>query len=227
VNPAGRHPTGKHGQRSSSRALPSRRTLQRILEQELAELRSELPASTEAHVQTVDITFARTTLQRCRQRPYHSSHLIRQIAAGIAWERAISARANQVADTHDELCVLAERWKPKKSGTDLDLIVGDAQKTVIWVIDAKLATPDEDQLHKMRHQIALLKRYPEMTHGCPTFLGVVVHHRRQLEAPYTPTGDPRIHRCTLQQLATLLVRRRVPSDHIHRPRSMPKRRDFT
>jgi hypothetical protein len=178
--------------------------LQRILEQELAELRSELPASTVAHVQTTDVTFARTTLQRCRQRPHHSSHLIRQIAAGIAWERAISARVNHLANTQDELCVLAERWKPTKGGTDLDLIVGDEQKTVIWVIDAKLATPDEDQLHKLRHQIALLKRYPAVTHGCPTVHGVLVHHRRQLDAPYISTVDPCIHRCTLQQLATLL-----------------------
>ena len=77
------------------------------------------------------------------------------------------------------------------------------------------------QLSKMRSQIRLLQRNPELTHGCPTIIGLIVHRRRQLDTTPQPTEHHDILRCTLQGLADLLLAKRLPGER-HHPQTRPK-----
>jgi hypothetical protein len=179
-----------------------------LLEEELSNLGSELPTSICVTIERADVAFARETFVR-RYKGHNYSRTLRQTAAGIAWERAVGARVRRLAETHDELVLIAERWQPARVAMDLDLIVEDRRKGVIWVLDAKLARPDDEQVRGVRDQIRLLNRNPHLTHGCPTF-GLIVHHRRQLQALRETTEHRHILRCTLQELANLLLARELP-----------------
>ncbi len=46
-------------------------------------------------------------------------------AAGIAWERTLTTRIDHLGGEHDQLHVIAERWKPPGVRLDLDLILAD------------------------------------------------------------------------------------------------------
>lgn len=79
----------------------------------------------------------------------------------------------------------------------------------MWVIDAKNADPTNEQLHKIQTQLRLLKQAPELTKGRPV-MGVIVHRKRQLQAPLQPTEHQNILRCTVQRLPDLLLAKRLP-----------------
>jgi hypothetical protein len=71
----------------------------------------------------------------------------------------------------------------------------------------------------MTDQIRLLRRAPEITHGCPTVIGLIVHRPRQLQP--TPQGTAEVHvlRSTLQGVGDLLLSGRMPKDAAgYRPR---------
>jgi hypothetical protein len=138
------------------------------------------------------------------------SRAARQAAAGIAWERALIAHVRHLAATHDDVCVVAERFKPRRVSLDLDVVVVDQRKAVVWILDAKLSRPSEEQIGLMHHQIRLLGKAPDLTHGCPTILGAIVHHRRQLPAVVTGLAEARVLRCTLQQVGNLLLANDLP-----------------
>jgi hypothetical protein len=192
--------------------MPSRRALRTILKQELASLCSELPSSICATIERTDVDFARETFLR-RHEGNNVSRALRQTAAGIAWERAVSTRVRSLVQTHDELELIAERWRPTRIAMDLDLIVEDRRKSVIWIMDAKLSSPDEDQVRRVRDQIRLLNRNPHLTGGCPTVIGLIVHHRRQLHGHLETTDHRQVVRCTLQEVGDLLLARRLPYWH--------------
>jgi plasmid stabilization system protein ParE len=193
--------------------MPSRRALRAILAQELANLCSELPPSICVAIGRTDVEFARETFVR-RHEGHNFSRALRQTAAGIAWERAVSARVRRLVETHDELELVAERWRPARVAMDLDLIVEDRRKSVTWILDAKLASPDEDQVRRVRDQIRLLNRNPHLTRGCPTVIGLIVHHRRQLHGRGEHDTEYRhILRCTVQEVGDLLLARQLPHWH--------------
>ncbi len=180
-----------------------------MLRRELEKLRAELPQTVQADIQPADEQFAIETLDRHppREQPTKAAW---KAAAGIAWERILIERVAHLATRHEQLTITAERWKPPGVKLDLDMIVHDRQKSVVWILDAKNADRNDDQLTKMRSQIRLLQRNPELTHGCPTIIGLIVHRRRQLDTTPQPTEHHNILRCTLQGLADLLLAKRLP-----------------
>jgi hypothetical protein len=111
-----------------------------MLEQELAKLMVELPNSVHPAIQPRDVAFAMDTLAR-RGPAGNMTSLARKTAAGIAWERAVIARIERLANVHDDVDLLAERWRPPQAALDLDVIVEDHRKHVIWIIDAKNSDP--------------------------------------------------------------------------------------
>ncbi len=145
-----------------------------------------------------------------RQRaPEHPTQAARKAAAGIAWERILATRVRDLAAEHDTLRLLAERWLPSDARIDLDLILADDTKGITWILDAKNSQPKDDQLGKMRAQIRLLERAPETSGGRP-IVGVIIHHKRQLDPPIQATEHHNILRCTLQRLPDLLLAKRLP-----------------
>lgn len=185
-----------------------------MLRQALAELQRELPKTVTASIQPEDERFALETIHRQRT-PESPTSAARKTAAGIAWERVLTALAHHLADEHDELQVLAERYKPPDARIDLDLIVADEQKGIIWVIDAKNSSPTNDQLHKMRAQLRLLRHAPELIGG-RAVMGVIVHRKRQLDISPQPTEHHDILRATPPRLPDLLLAKRLPGE---RPRT--------
>jgi hypothetical protein len=180
-----------------------------MLRQELEKLRGELPPTVRVEVQPGDEEFAIQTLERHppREKPTKAA---RKATAGIAWERILIERVAALAGKHQHLTITAERWKPPGVPLDLDVIVHDRKKSVVWILDAKNTKRADSQIQKMRDQIALLKHAPELTHGCPTIIGVIVHHRTQLTSTPQTTEHPDILRATLQGLGDLLLANRLP-----------------
>jgi hypothetical protein len=185
-----------------------------LLRQALDELQDELPTKVKASIEPDDEAFALQTIDRghTSKSPTRAAH---KAAAGIAWERILATLADHVTADHQALEILAKRWLPPKAKIDLDLILADDRKGVVWIIDAKNADPNNDQLHKMQAQVRLLKQAPELTRGRP-IIGVIVHHKRQLETPLQPTEHRDIVRTTLQRLPDLLLAKRLPGQQ---PRS--------
>ncbi len=145
-----------------------------------------------------------------RQRtPENPTSAARKTAARIAWERILTARIHNLATEHEQLQVLAERYKPPGVRLDLDLILADNTKGTVWIIDAKNANPTNDQLNKMQAQIRLLQKAPDLTDG-RSITGVIVHRKRQLDTPIQPTEYHNTLRCTLQRLPDLLLARHLP-----------------
>jgi hypothetical protein len=193
------------------RAPRQRLTPQKIaamLRQALDELKDELPKTVKPSIQTEDEKFALQTIHRqhTSKNPTRAAH---KAAAGIAWERILATLADHVTTNHAALEILAKRWLPPNAKIDLDLILADNKKSVVWIIDAKNTDPTNDQLHKMQTQIRLLKQSPELTRG-RTIIGVIVHHKRQLETPLQPTELRDVLRCTAQRLPDLLLAKRLP-----------------
>jgi hypothetical protein len=200
------------------RYKPDPRRIATMLRQALNELQSELPNTITATIQPADDRFALETIDRQRN-PENPTSAARKTAAGIAWERVLTARMNHLTTEHDQLQVIAERWKPPGVNLDLDLILADDRKGTIWIIDAKNAHPTNDQLNKMQAQIRLLQKEPDITNG-RAITGVIVHRKRQLENPIQPTEHHNILRATLQRLPDLLLAKHLPGQ---RPRTPTRR----
>jgi hypothetical protein len=190
------------------RYKPTARTIATMLRQALGELQSELPPTITANIQPADEQFAMETLDRQRD-PENPTSAARKTAAGIAWERILTALAQHLTTEHEQLQLIAERWQPAGVRLDLDLILADDKKGTVWIIDAKNSHPTNDQLHKMQAQIRLLRKEPKITDG-RAVTGVIVHRKDQLENPLQPTEHHNILRCTLQRLPDLLLAKRLP-----------------
>ncbi|MGH2833117.1 MAG: hypothetical protein ACRDK2_10115 [Solirubrobacteraceae bacterium] len=178
-------------------------------------LRVELPRTVQAEIQPEDEQFALETIDR-NARHDGPTQAARKAAAGIAWERVLIARVSHLASNYEQLGITAVRWKPPGVNLDLDVIVHDATKGIVWILDAKNAKRKDSQIKTMRDQIVFLEKAPELTAGCPRIIGAIVHHRSQLPTPAEPTEDPNILRCTLQGLQDLLLARQLPGErHNH------------
>jgi hypothetical protein len=192
-----------------------------MLRQALSDLQNELPSNVKASIQPQDEQFALQTIDRQRN-PENPTSAARKTAAGIAWEGVLTALAQHITTEHDQLQVIAERWKPKDVNLDLDLILADDRKGTVWIIDAKNSHPTNDQLHKMQSQIRLLQKEPDITKG-RAITGVIVHRKRQLDTPIQPTEHHNILRCTIQRLPDLLLAKRLPGQRartaVHSDRS--------
>jgi len=103
---------------------------------------------------------------------------------------------------------------------DLDLIVHDSHKSVVWIIDAKNAEPKGGQLRKMLDQIPLLEKAPQISGGRPV-MGVIVHRKHQLSTPISPTEQHNVLRCTPHGLHQLLQARALPGTG-REPGTQPK-----
>jgi len=184
------------------------KTIAAMLKDALGRLQTELPKTVTPKIEPADETFAIETIGR-QSKPESPTIAAKKAAAGIAWERAMSTLLHHLTDQHDELKVIAERWVPPDARIDLDLIVADERKGIAWVIDAKNAEPTNDQLHKMKTQIRLLKDAPEISGG-RAIMGVIVHRKGQLQTSLQPTEHHNILRTTIQRLPDLLLAKRLP-----------------
>ncbi len=194
----------------AQRHKPRQQTIATMLRQALTDLENELPKTITPQIQAADEQFALETIARQRD-PESPDGAARKIAAGLAWERALITLAHHLATEHDHIHVLAERWKPQDVNLDLDLIIADDTKHTVWILDAKNANPTNDQLHKMKAQINLLRQAPDLTKG-RAITGVIVHRKRQLDPPIQPTEHDKILRATAQRLSDLLLAKRLPGE---------------
>ena len=192
-----------------------------LLETELENLRHELPEHIIPSIQMTDEQAAAEALDRYTTPDRNPTRSIRSVIAGFAWERILIDQVAALTAQHPQLTVTAERWKPPGIRLDLDMIVHDSKKNVIWILDAKNTTKDNRQLDSMKRQIKILKRTPELTHDCPTIIGLIVHRADQLPTHAEPTEHPNIHRTTLQTLPDLLLAKRLPGQR-PQPTTRPK-----
>jgi hypothetical protein len=189
----------------------SRSALRTMLEQELVRLSVELPRTVHPQIRHDDVRFAQYTLARggARSNPLALAH---KVVAGVAWERVVIARIAHLASLHEDLNIVAERWRPSGAHIDLDLVVDDHRKQVLWILDAKNSRPSDSQVEKMHAQIRLLRCAPDLTRGCPTILGVLVHRPRHLHPTPQGTADLHILRSTLQGVGDLLLAGHLPHE---------------
>jgi hypothetical protein len=182
-----------------------------MLASDLRKLRSDLPRGVRAEIQPEDVQFAMETIDRKigRDGPTSSAH---KTTAGIAWERILIERVSDLAARYQQLGILAIRWKPPGISLDLDVIVHDHAKGLVWVLDAKNAKKTDGQLEKMIDQIYFLKKHSDMLAGASTIRGAIVHRSRQLERSPEPTERPDILRCTLEGLPQLLLAKQLPGE---------------
>lgn len=162
-----------------------------MLATDLRRLRSDPPRGVRAEIQPEDERFALETIDRKigRDGPTHSAH---KTTAGIAWERVLTERVSDLAARYGQISILAIRWKPPGISLDLDVIVHDHAKGLVWVLDAKNAKKTDGQLEKMIDQIYFLKKHSDMLAGASTIRGAIVHRARQLERSPEPTERPDI-----------------------------------
>lgn len=181
-----------------------------LLTTELENLRGELPEHIQPSIQLADEQAAAEALDRYTTPDRDATKAMRSVIAGIAWERILIDRVAALSAQHPELTITSERWKPPGVSLDLDVIVYDTRKNVVWILDAKNTIKDNRHLDSMKHQIKFLKRTPELTHDCPTIIGLIVHRNDQLPTRPEPTEHPNTHRCTLQAVGDLLLANQLP-----------------
>ncbi|HEV7162637.1 MAG TPA: hypothetical protein VGN25_05215 [Solirubrobacteraceae bacterium] len=189
-------------------------TIKRMLETALAALVDELPSGVTASIEPEDESFAAATLDRYHRRGDSPTDGMLAVAAGIAWERVVIATATHLCEQHDQLEFLASRWSPPQGRIDLDVIVADHAKHVVWVIDAKNRTPTNEQEGTMLHQLRVLADHPETTPTDWTAIGLIVHPLRHLRISPRQSEQPSILRCNLQDLSRLLSIETLPDRRV-------------
>ncbi len=204
-------PSGSHRARALEPA-PSGRCSTRHFEQ----LRPEL-GGVDATIDADDERFAAETLDRYAFRGGRPTERIRAVAAGIAWERVVITVSERLAGEHDDLELLTTRWAPAGRHVDLDVIVRDQAKLIVWVLDAKNAAANHEQAGTMRHQLAVAAEHGWAPEGW-TIMGVIVHPSRRLGrgsgagARQTEQGD--VIRCALAEIPDLLLAATLPDERV-------------
>jgi hypothetical protein len=185
-----------------------------MLVQALAQLGQELPDGVSATIEPDDERSAAATLDRYHRPGASPTGGMHAVAAGIAWERVVIATAVDLCETHSGLEFLAARWSPPQGGIDLDLIVADHAKRLVWVIDAKNAKPTNEQQGKMIHQLRVLANDSHMLPEGWRAIGTIVHPSQHLRSSPHQTEQPRILRATLRDLPSLLLADALPDQRV-------------
>jgi hypothetical protein len=206
------------GLRPPQRRKPSEKlaaqTVRRMLEQALANLADELPPGVSATIEPDDQQAAAATLDRYHRPRDTPTDGMRTAAAGVAWERAVLATTEKACASNDRLEYLASRWSPPQGATDLDLIVADHAKRLVWVIDAKNRAPTSEQEGKMIHQLRLLATHSQFTPDGWNAIGLIVHPARHLPSAPHQTEQRSVLRCNLHDLPTLLGADALPDQRV-------------
>lgn len=202
--------------RRSSEKLGAR-AIGRMLAQALAALAQELPDGVSASIEPDDERSAAATLDRYEGDPRRGgspTEGMLAVAAGIVWERIVIATAASLCEAHDELDYVAARWSPPQGGIDLDVIVVDQAKRIVWVLDAKNSAPTNEQQGMMIHQLRVLASdSPFIPHGWKA-MGVIVHRAKQLPSPPHQTEQRSILRSALHDLPSLLLADALPEQRV-------------
>jgi hypothetical protein len=188
-----------------------------MLQRDLDQLRAELPRNVAVRIQPEDEQFALDTIDRKigRDGPTHAA---RKTTAGIAWERVLIAMLEDLAAHDEQVSILAVRWKAPRISLDLDVIVHDRRKGIVWIFDAKNAQRNPDQLDKAKKQIHLLSKASDLIPAGAAIRAAIVHRSSQLALSPEPTEHPEILRCTLQGMPELLLAKRLPGERPGRVR---------
>jgi hypothetical protein len=202
------------------RRTPSERlgaeTVKGMLERALATLAEELPSGVSASIQPEDERFATATLDRYHRRGDSPTDGMLAVAAGIAWERVLIAATIDLCETHDQLEYLASRWSPPQGGIDLDLVLADHTKRLIWVIDAKNREPTSEQEGTMLHQLRVLADHSHFIPDDWRAIGVIVHPSRHLRTSPRQSEQSSILRSNLHDLRRLLSLDTLPDQRVTR-----------
>jgi hypothetical protein len=207
-----------YGLEPPKRRKPSERLGQQLvhnlLDRALDELAAELSAGVSPTITLDDEQAATEALDRYHRPGDVPTAGMHAVAAGIAWERIAIATATNLCAQDERLALLATRWVPPQGGIDLDLILADEHKRIVWVIDAKNRTPAAEQEGKMIYQLRILRTasdfIPEHWHA----LGLIVHPARHLSSAPHQTEQPEILRCNLHDLESLLQADSLPEERI-------------
>jgi hypothetical protein len=185
-----------------------------MLVQALAKLEGELPDGVNATIEPDDERAAAATLDRYHHRGGSPTEGMHAAAAGIAWERIVIATATDLCERHDQLEYLTARWSPPQGGIDLDVILADHAKRLIWVIDAKNAKPTNEQEGKMVHQLRVLANESHTIPEGWRAMGMIVHPSRQLSTSPRQTEQPTILRASIQDLPHVLLAEVLPDQRV-------------
>jgi hypothetical protein len=185
-----------------------------MLVQALAKLAGELPDGVSAAIEPDDERSAAATLDRYHRPGSSPTEGMHAAAAGIAWERVVIAAATDLCEVHPQLEYLASRWAPPQGGIDLDLILVDHAKRLVWVIDAKNTKPTNEQEGKMIHQLRVLANESQTVPEGWRAMGMIVHPSRQLRTSPHQTEQPSILRATIQDLPHVLLADVLPDQRV-------------
>jgi hypothetical protein len=190
------------------------KTVRRMLARALATLKDELPNGVSATIGPDDEQAAAATLDRYHRPGSSPTDGMYAAAAGIAWERAVIASATNLGELHPELEYLVSRWSPPRGGIDLDVIVADHAKRLVWVIDAKNTKPSNEQEGKMIHQLRVLANDSQMIPTGWRAIGMIVHPSQHLRSSPHQTEQPSILRATIQDMCQLLLTDALPDERV-------------
>jgi hypothetical protein len=185
-----------------------------MLTQALAKLKGELPDGVSAAIEPDDERAAAATLDRYHRPGSSPTEGMHAAAAGIAWERVVIAAATDLCERHPQLEYLAARWSPPQGGIDLDVILADHAKHLVWVIDAKNAKPTNEQQGKMIHQLRVLANESHTIPEGWRAMGMIVHPSQQLRTSPHQTEQPSILRATIQDLPRILLTEVLPDQRV-------------
>jgi hypothetical protein len=188
--------------------------VRKLLDSALHELAAELPAGVSPTITPADEQAAAEALDRYHRPGDVPTAGMYAVAAGIAWERIAIATATNLCAQDECLALLATRWVPPQGGIDLDLILADEHKRIVWVIDAKNRTPAAEQEGKMIHQLRILRTAGDFIPEHWRALGLIVHPARHLRSAPHQTEQPAILRCNLHDLGSLLQADSLPEERV-------------
>ncbi len=188
--------------------------VRRMLARALASLEGELPNTVTARIEPEDERAGAATLDRYHRTGSAPSEGMYAAAAGIAWERVVIAAVTDICERHSQLEFLASRWSPPQGGIDLDLVVADHAKHLVWVIDAKNAKPANEQQGKMIHQLRVLANDSQMVPAGWRAMGVIVHPSQHLRSSPHQTEQPSILRANIQGMSQLLLTAALPDERL-------------
>jgi len=188
--------------------------VRKLLDSALHELAAEFPAGVSPTITPADEQAAAEALDRYHRPGDVPTAGMHAVAAGVVWERIVIASVTSLCAQDEHLALLATRWLPPQGGIDLDLILADEHKRIVWVIDAKNRTPAAEQEGKMIHQLRILRTASDFVPDHWQSLGLIVHPTRHLRSAPHQTEQPKTLRCNLHDLGSLLQADSLPEERV-------------